>query len=179
MWAVELSPDTILVKGVQLTRVDGIAENGSFAHLVMAIAEGYRNDNTDGDLVAVPMLLRSDAVHRLAAGLANVAESAPLVDRSEFLGWLRSCRLEPGPEPGTRKAVDSALDVVGDTLGFNVSDRRTVEAMLFGIAAAQSVHIAVSEKTPDDEGFAESIVSALGLFIDSLIRRLPDLDPPQ
>jgi hypothetical protein len=181
MWAVELSPDTLLVKGVKLTRVDGIADDGTFAHLVMVIAEGYRNGDVDGDLVSIPMLLRSEAVHRFIAALTNVAErSEPLAERQMFTQWIRSCR-ESGEQPSeeTRRTVDDAITLAGDAMGFNVSDRATVEAMLFGVAAAQSVHIALTDKKPDDEGFAETIVGALGLFIDGLDRRLPDIDGPQ
>lgn len=182
MWAVELSPDTILVKGIQLTGVDGIADDGSYARLIMVIVEGYRNDDADGGLVSIPMLLRTDAVRRLVAGLTNVAEPAnPLdADRASFTGWILACReatAEPAAE--TRKTVDKALSAAGDELGFNVSDRATVEAMLFGIAASQAVQIALSDKTPDDEGFGDTYIGAVGLFIDALSRRLPGLQAPE
>jgi hypothetical protein len=178
MWAVELSPDTLLVKGVQLTAVDGIADDGTFARLVMVIVEGFRNDNPTGDLVSVPLLLRTAAINRLIAGLTNVAEPVdPSAHREAFTGWLLACRAGMNHEPAkeTRQTVDNALSEAGDELGFNVSDRATIEAMLFGIAASQAVHIALTDKTPDDEGFGDTMVGAFGLLIDALTRRLPGL----
>lgn len=165
-------------RGVRLIGAEAMNAQGQYERVVIAEIQGQWN-RADGisDPDVVRVMLFAPGADRMADGLRLAFDA--MTDTSSppaptvLDGWLDAARdiTRQAHRGGETAALSRLLDDIAQRSGVFL-DPTTLRTMAFTLAAIQAAHLTSTDLTPEDPGFAEHLVAALGVFACVVVDRM-------
>jgi hypothetical protein len=165
-------------RGVHLVGAEAMNVDGGHERVVVAEIHGQWNRAGGGvEPDSVRVMFFEEGADRMSGGLRLAVENIRAADDPRppdvLDGWLDSARFICQHVRHDEKVapVSRLIDQLAESTGVFL-DPATLRTMAFTLAAIQAAHLTTTDLTPDDPGFGDHIVAALGVFTAALVDRI-------
>lgn len=169
-------------RGVHLVGAEAIGDDGDHDRVVVAEIHGRWNRQSASEPDSIAVMFFAEGAERMAGGLRLAVDEMRRADPppapSVLDDWIDAARFicRSVSHEDETAALSRMLDQLAELTGVFL-DPATLRTMAFTLAAIQSAHLMSTELTPDDPGFGNAIVAALGAFSAVIVDRI-DGDVP-
>lgn len=164
-------------RGVHLVGAEAMNVDGGHERVVVAEIHGQWNRGGDVEPGSVRVMFFEEGADRMSGGLRLAVENIRQADDPRppdvLDGWLDAARMvcQSITHDAPTEPVSRLLDQLAEASGVFL-DPATLRTMAFTLAAIQAAHLTTTDLTPDDPGFGDHIVAALGVFTAVLVDRI-------
>ena len=164
-------------RGVHLVTAEAMNDDGEHERVIVAEIHGRWNRETGSEADSLRVMFFEEGADRMAGGLRlavdHIRETGDPPSPNVLDGWIDAARFVCQHVSHDEKVapVSRLLDELAESSGMFL-DPATLRTMAFTLAAIQAAHLTTTDLTPDDPGFGEHIIAALGVFAAALVDRI-------